>query len=261
MRSAPPDTARDQAAGLRRLFAERRRRFVALVQNPFVEPAELVIDRLCQGFGALGLHTLVVDAADGAPPPRELALLDLASCIEPMAADVSYLAARGLPIRHVDSHGRCNGFLDLLERAAPQADVVLVHAGTGDLARLFALRPLRPLLQAADSPRSLTEAYAAAKRLAQRPGWLSHDVLLLADPQGPRTARIAESLASCAERFLGAAIHDVAVLDPAAAGGIDALLQLLRAQLAQDGFADPAAHAAQPAQAATALARQAAASH
>lgn len=229
------DASRDQAAGLRRLFGTRRTRFIALVQNPFVEPAELVIERLCAAVGLLGLHTLVVDAADGAPPPREMALLDLPSCIEPLASDVSYLAARGLPIRHVDSQGRCGAFLDALERAAPQADVVLVHAGTSDLARLFAARPLRPLLQAGDSPRSLTEAYAALKRLAQRPGWLSHDVLLLADPSGPRTARLGESLSSCAERFLGAAVHEAVVIDPSPKAGVNApLLQLLRAQLAHE---------------------------
>lgn len=239
------DAARDQAAGLRRLFGARRTRFLALVQNPFVEPAEQVIERLCAAAGLLGLHTLVVDAADGAPPPREMALLDLPSCIEPLAADVSYVAARGLPIRHVDSQGRCGAFLDALERAAPQADVMLVHAGTSDLARLFAARPLRPLLQAGDSPRSLTEAYAALKRLASRPGWLSHDVLLLADPQGPRTAKLGQSLSSCAERFLGAAVHDTVVLDPSPAAGVSPpLLQLLRAQLAHEPHPSPVAAAA-----------------
>ena len=246
------DASRDQAAGLRRLFGARRTRFVALVQNPFVEPAELVIERLCAAAGVLGLHTLVVDAADGAPAPREMALLDLASCVETMAASVSYLAARGLPIRHVDSQGRCGAFLDALERAAPQADVMLVHAGTSDLARLFAAWPLRPVLQAGDSPRSLTEAYAAMKRLAHRPGWLSHDVLLLADPQGSRTAKLGQSLSSCAERFLGAAVHDAVVLDPSSTAGVSpALLQLLRAQLTQES------HPAMPAPAAPAAAASA----
>jgi len=241
--------AYDQAAGLRRLFGARRMRFLALVQNPFVAHAELVIERLCAAAGAIGLHTLVVDAAEGAPPPREMALLDLSSCVEPLANQVSYLAARGLPIRHVDSQGRCGGFLDAIERAVPQVDMVLVHADTSDLARLFAARPLRPMLQASDSPRSLTEAYAGLKRLARRPGWLSHDLLLLADPHGPRTDRLGESLAECAERFLGAAIHDCVVLDPAAAAQDAAepqLLRLLRAQLAQDPIGDTPSLPARP---------------
>jgi hypothetical protein len=250
-RRASERPAHDQAAGLRRLFGERRPRFVALVHNPFIEHIELVIDRLCEAATALGVRTLIVDAADTAPPPREMALLDLAACVEPLSSDVSYLAARGLPMRHVDARGRCSAFLDTIEHRVPQADLVLVHAGTGDLARLFAERALRPLLQASDSPRSLTEAYASLKRLARRPGWLSHDLLLLADPRGPRTARLGETLADCGERFLGAAIHDCVVIDPAGRtkeDGADAALQrLLRAQLAQPLHPDAgAARAAAP---------------
>jgi hypothetical protein len=40
----------------------------------------------------------------------------------------------------------------------------------------------------------MTEAVAQAP--AQRPGWLAHDLLILADPNGPRTER----WASLAER-------------------------------------------------------------
>jgi hypothetical protein len=65
---------------------------------------------------------------------------------------VSYLAARGLPIRHVDSQGRCGGLLRTLEHAAPKADLLLVHAGTVDLGRLFAEQRMRPLLLGADPP-------------------------------------------------------------------------------------------------------------
>jgi len=236
--------ANDQAAGLRRLFGSARKRFVALAQNPEVAQSTLVIDRLCDAAAALGLHTLVVDAADSAPAPHEMALIDLPSCIETLSDDVSYLAARGLPIRHVDSQGRCGGFLRTLEHAAPQADLVLVHAGTVDLARLFAEQCMRPLLLGADTPRAMTEAYATLKRLAQRPGWLAHDLLIVADPRGPRTERLGESLAECAERFLGAAIHDCVVIDPDAGAGVapDAqLIHLLRAQIAQDLLHDSAA--------------------
>jgi len=233
----------DQAAGLRRMFGASRKRFIALAHNDQVEHSSLVIDRLCDAAAALGLHTLVVDAADSAPAPQEMALIDLPSCIETVSDDVSYLAARGLPIRHVDSQGRCAGFLDALEHAAPQADLVLVHAGTIDLTRLFAHQRMRPLLVGADTPRAMTEAYATLKRLAQRPGWLAHDLLIVADPQGPRTARLGESLAECAERFLGAAIHDCVVIDPQhdSAGADRRLVDLLRAQMAQDLLQDSAA--------------------
>jgi hypothetical protein len=154
--------------------------------------------------------------------------------------------ARGLPIRYVDTRGSCAGFLQAIERAAPQAELVLMRAAPVDLARVFAARRMRPILQAGDSPHSLTEAYLALKQLALRPGWLAHDLLLVADPQGPRTARLGASLASCAERFLGAVIHDQALLDPAVdpdAAAEPALVQLLRAQLAQDISFEPDAAA------------------
>jgi hypothetical protein len=235
--------AADQAAGLRRMFGASRKRLVALAHNDQVEHNSLVIDRLCSAAAALGLHTLVVDAADSAPAPHEMALIDLPSCVEALSDDVSYLAARGLPIRHVDSQGRCAGFLDALEAAAPQADLVLVHAGTIDLTRLFAHQRLRPLLVGADTPRAMTEAYATLKRLTQRPGWMAHDLLIVADPHGPRTARLGESLAECAERFLGAAIHDCVLIDPHTEPlAPDArLVHLLRAQMAQDLLHDNAA--------------------
>lgn len=235
--------ATDQAAGLRRMFGATRKRFLALAHNEQVEHGSLVIDRLCDAASALGLHTLVVDAADNAPSPHEMALIDLPSCVERLSDDVSYLAARGLPIRHVDSQGRCAVFLEVLEHAAPQADLVLVHAGTIDLARLFAQQRMRPLLIGADTPRAMTEAYATLKRLAQRPGWLAHDLLIVADPNGPRTARLGESLAECAERFLGAAIHDCVVIDPQhhAHEADERLVHLLRAQMAQDLLQDSTA--------------------
>jgi len=236
--------ANDQAAGLRRLFGSARKCFIALAYNEHVPQASLVIDRLCDAASALSLHTLVVDAADSAPAPHEMALIDLPSCVEPVSDDVSYLAARGLPIRHVDTQGRCTAFLAALEHAAPQADLVLVHADTVDLARLFAGQRLRPLLLGADTPRAMTEAYASLKRLAQRPGWLAHDLLIVADPRGPRTERLGESLAECAERFLGAAIHDCVVIDPrpdASATADTRLIHLLRAQMAQDLLQDSAA--------------------
>jgi flagellar biosynthesis protein FlhG len=89
----------------------------------------------------------------------------------------------------------------------------------------------------------MTEAYASLKRLSQRPGWLAHDLLIVADPQGPRTERLGESLAECAERFLGAAIHDCVVIDPrdeASATADPRLVHLLRAQMAQDLLQDSA---------------------
>jgi flagellar biosynthesis protein FlhG len=205
----------DQADGLRRLFAAARVRHVAVVGNAQVPFAGVLLERLTEALAALGRHTLVVDAAAGSPPAHELARVDLGACLEPLAPGVSYLAARGLPMRYVDTRGCAEGLLDALAEAAPQADVVLVHADAAELSRLFLRRPLRPVLLAADAPAALTEAYAGFKLLALRNGWLSFDVLLAADAHLPRSERIVNQLASCADRFLGAALHDWALLDPA----------------------------------------------
>jgi hypothetical protein len=194
-------------------------------------------------LGAMGLDTLVVDAADNSPAPQELAALNLRACIEPLSPQVSYLAARGLPLRHVDTRGSSAHFLDRLHAAAPQARVLLVHAGAPDLARLFGRRPLRPLLLAADLPDSLTHAYAAMKLLVMRCALMSYDLLLAAPPTNRRVPAIAQRLASCADSFLGAALHDWVAIDPACdvrEAPPEALVDLVAAQLCTDDEAMPA---------------------
>ena len=209
----------DQADGLRRLFAHSRTCIVPVVSNPFVAFGGVMLERLCTGFAEHGKHTLVVDAAERANEPSELALLDLAECIEPLAAQVSYLAARGLPLRFVDSTGSTAAFLRAIVDAAPQCDVVLVHASASDLARLFARSPelerIRPLLLADDRPASVTHAYAALKLLTQRAGLVVHDLLLGAAKHSPRSERIAMQIATCADDFLGAVLRDWVRIDPA----------------------------------------------
>ncbi len=205
----------DQADGLRRMFAASRARYVAVASNPHVAFSGVLLERLTSAYAVLGLKSIVVDASENAPAPNELALLELPSCIEPLSADVAYLAARGLPIRHVDARGSCAGFLHAVADAVPDADVVVMHAPATDLSRLFSQRALRPLLLAADHPTSVTHAYAAMKLLAGRNGLMTYDLLLSIDPRSPRRERIAEQLGSCADRFLGAVLHDWAAVDPA----------------------------------------------
>lgn len=205
----------DQAQGLRRLFAGAQRCHVAVVGNAHVPFAGVLLERLTATFAALGRHTLIVDAASGSPSAHELSWVDLGACIEPLTPAVSYLAARGLPLRHVDTRGCADGLLDALADAAPQADVVLVHADAADLSRLFMRRPVRPLLLGADQPASVTEAYAGLKLLALRNGFMSFDLLLAVSPQSPRRERIAPQLADCADRFVGAALREWVAVDPA----------------------------------------------
>jgi hypothetical protein len=210
----------DQADGLRRLFAGARMRFIAVAANPHVAFAGLALERLAAavsaGLGQPQRPVLVVDAVGAAP--HEMAMLDLASCIEPLhdlAPNLAYLAARGLPLKHVDARGSCEGFLDALLQAAPDAGAVIVHAEAAELGRLFARRALRPLLLAADHPTSVTAAYANMKLLAQRHGLMAFDLLLVAAANSPRTPRIAEQIALTADRFAGAVLHDWAAIDPA----------------------------------------------
>jgi flagellar biosynthesis protein FlhG len=205
----------DQADGLRRLFAHARVRFVPVVSNPHVAFGGVMLERLTAAFAEHGRHTLVVDAGERAPAHAEMATMELAQCIETLSSQVSYLAARGLPIRFVDTHGSTASFLQACADAAPHADVVLVHAPATDLVRLCGKSEARPLLLADDRPSAVTHAYAAMKLLVQRAGLVVHDLLLSAAATSPRAERIAMQIATCADDFLGAVLRDWVQLDPA----------------------------------------------
>ncbi len=214
----------DQADGLRRMFSGSRVRFVPVVSNPHLSFGGLMLERLCSAFGEHGAHTLVVDASERAQAPGEMAMIELAECLEPLSERVTYLAARGLPLRFVDTHGFTSQFLETLVDAAQKVDVVLVHAPAIDLCRLFSRRDprhaaredMRPLFLADDRPTSVTHAYAAMKLLTQRAGLVVHDLLLGAAPLSPRATRIAAQLSTCADTFLGAAVRDSMQIDPSA---------------------------------------------
>jgi hypothetical protein len=225
---------RDQADGLRRLFAGARTRHIAVAANPDIAFAGLALERLAAACAEDGREVLVVDAAMA--EPREMAALDLASCIEPLAPRLSYLAARGLPLKHVDSRGSCEGFLQAVADAAPHAAVVIVHADPTDLGRVFARRAPRPLLLAADHPASVTTAYANMKYLAQRHGLKAFDLLLVAAAHSPRSARIANHLSITADRYAGAVLHDWASVDPSAVSELpDALRRVAQGLVAERG--------------------------
>jgi len=208
-------TPLDQADGLRRLFAHARVRIVPVVSNPHVAAGGVLLERLCAAFGEHGRHTLVVDAGERSPAHSELATLELGQCIEGLSPHVSYVAARGLPIKFVDTHGSTAGFLQAVSDAAPWADVVLVHAPATDLTRLFARSEALPLLLADDRPASVTHAYAAMKILSQRAGLVVHDLMLAAAASSPRAERIAMQIATCGDDFLGAVLRDWVHIDPA----------------------------------------------
>lgn len=206
----------DQAHGLRRLFAASKTRFVPVVSNPRVMGAGVLLEGLCTAFAELGLHTLVVDAGEHSPQPSELAQVELSDCIERLSSKLSYLAARGLPLRYINANGSAAAFLEAVADAAPDVDVILLHAPAAELARVVALREVRPLLLADTDPHSVTQAYAGMKWLTQRAGLMVYSLLMACHPQLRVATRIAQQLHSCADGFLGAVLRDWACLDPRA---------------------------------------------
>jgi hypothetical protein len=213
----------DQAEGLRQMFAHTRVRFIPVVSNPHIAFGGVLLERLCTAFAERQATTLVVDAAERAGEAGEMALVDLGQCIEHLSERVSYLAARGLPIRFVDASGSTRAFLRSVAEAAPRCDVVLVHASAPELCRLFSQKRAGaawaeapcPIVLAEDHPDSVTHAYAATKLLASRAGLVVFDLVLGAAPQSPRVERIAAQLASCSDMYFGAVLRDWARVDPA----------------------------------------------
>jgi flagellar biosynthesis protein FlhG len=208
----------DQAQGMRQMFAARVVRFVPVIANGATACGGLVLERLCAAYTSFNLRVLVVDASDQARPPSELAEFDLAEGIEVLSDTVGYMPAKGLPLRYVDARGSCASLLETLADAAPQYDVVIVHASASEIVRLFSQRArgtnLRPLLFTNDLAEGLTQAYAAVKVLSQRGGWMAYDLLVCATARSQQAQPVAERLARCADDFLGVAQRDWLLLDP-----------------------------------------------
>lgn len=225
----------DQADGLRRLFASgRRQRLVPVAFNAHVDCTPILLERLAGAFVELGANTLVVDAADSAPRANAMAEVDLSAAIERLGDNMSYLAARGLPLRHVNTRGSCEAWLSAVETAAPQADVLLLHANTRDLVRLLGRREVRPVLTSTLDPASLTDAYTSMKLLAQRSGLMTFDLLTAMAGMPKAAQRIAERLADTADSFLGAVVREAVWLDkrdPLTAPATPALARLAANQL------------------------------
>lgn len=215
----------DQAAGLRQMFAARVIRFIPVVANASAACGGLVLERLCAAYGSFGLNTLVVDASDQARPPSELSDFDLSEGIEVLSSQVSYMPARGLPLRHVDARGSCATLLDALADASPQSDVVLIHAPASELVRIFSQRArasnLRPLLFCNDLAEGLTDAYTAIKTITQRGHWMAYDLIVCASARSQQADEVGRRLAQCADNFLGAAQRRCLRLDPHESATVD----------------------------------------
>jgi flagellar biosynthesis protein FlhG len=235
MGSSDPRSPNDQAVGLRRMFAASPQRVLPIVANPHVAFSSVVLERVVTTLAGAGLTVLLVDAAQTSPPPSDLALVDLAACIEPLDDHTLYLPARGLPRRFIDTRGSAERLLQTLAAAAPQAEALLLHGDAADLVRVFQRADARPLLIAGDDAESVKHAYAAAKLFVNRCSLATFDLLLAAAETHPRAAAITATIGNCLERFTGAALLRCAVIDPAADIADDpgaALRALLAEQLA-----------------------------
>jgi flagellar biosynthesis protein FlhG len=147
-------------------------------------------------------------------------------------------------MHYLDNRATLTGFLEALKRAAPRADVVLLHAGALDLRRMFVGRAPSPVLLAGNRPDSLTHAYTSMKLLSQRLGALAYDLVVVGDVAPRRARRMADRLTECADHFLGAALRHLAVLDPLASPQAllaSDLIRLTAAQAAGPGLAPEAA--------------------
>ena len=147
-----------------------RRVIVPVVANPHVEHHGAVLARLASVFAEQGLNTLVVDAADTAPEPGELAFIDLGACVEPLSPQLAYLAARGLPMQHVDTHGSCASFIPRMMNVVDDVDVVVIHAEARVLARMLGEQPLRPVLLASGAEREPDARLRGAEAAGAAPG-------------------------------------------------------------------------------------------
>ena len=225
VRSALPAHPVDQAQGLRQMFAARVLRFIPVVANTRSSAGGLVLERLCAAYAAWGLSTLVVDAGEQARVPSELAEFDPSEGIERLSDHVSYMAARGLPLKFADARGSCSSLLDALADASARSDVILVHASASELVRIFAdrgrLHNLRPLVFTNDLAEGLTDAYAAVKVLSQRGGWMAYDLLMCAPRHSQQADQVIRRLSQCSDQFLGAAQRVALRLDPLEPASVD----------------------------------------
>jgi hypothetical protein len=206
---------RDQAEGLRRLFAQPRAQLVPVVASTLLACNDFLLDQLVGAYLERGLRVLVVDAGPHAKPAPELARVNLGACIETLSPQVRWLDARGLTARWLDTRGSAAALLPVLHDVALDADVILLHAPVAELARvLHDSPPCRPVLLADTAQTNVTAAYAAMKWLHQRAGLPVFALLLGAPPALALTRRIATQLSDTAERFLGAALPTWAAVDP-----------------------------------------------
>lgn len=202
---------RDQASGLRRLFAADRPRVVSLVSNPQVTWSGMLIEHVGRAAVRLGFHPLILDAADTAPQAGEWCLADGGGLVAHRHVQASYLGSRGLLRRTLMAGRSGDQLVDAAFAAAPWADVLIVHAPADDLAGLHGPQAWSPLMMVDTRVDSLVQAYAALKRLSRRglPTW---SLMIEASAHPVLGPRLASRLDDSARRFLSWGLHRAIVV-------------------------------------------------
>ncbi|MCM5679407.1 hypothetical protein M8A51_07670 [Schlegelella sp. S2-27] len=198
----------DQAHGLRRLFAHHTVHLLPVTANPHVPGSHVLLEGLCQGLAAQGLHTLVIDAVQG-PYGSGVDVagaiardLDLGQWIDEFDPYTSVLAAGPTLAFFGQAEGASTLLFEALREAAPSADVVLFHADASVLAGLFDQRRVRPLVLGGDDPHAVTHAYASIKILARQAGLLHHAIVMDTAEQSLGVPPAALRLMRCVGDFL-----------------------------------------------------------
>lgn len=232
-----PDAIMDQAHGLRRLFMRQPLHMLPVVANPHVPGAHRLLEGLCRGLATRGLRCLVVDAAPGAgdigaQAGRALERgIGLERWIERMNPHLSVLAADPAWWNGKASADMLARWSRALRHAAPDTDVVVIHAAADALGHLFDRHPVCPLVLTGESASSLTHAYAAIKTLTRHAGLTRHAVLLDRPGPLPELPPAATRLVRCVHDFLGGRVHPVAWTDSLTASETDLSRQLCRLSL------------------------------
>ncbi len=240
---------RDQAEGLRRMFGAAaggaRATLVPVVAPAALAVGDELLDQLVGAYLERGLKVLVVDASPRAQPAPELARVDLAACVQRLSSEVRWLEARGLVAHHLDARGQATALREHLADAAPDADVILLHAPVAELARVLPGAPqCRPVLLADLDQASITAAYAAMKWLHQRAGQAVFALLLAGHPRLALTQRVMKQLADTAERFLGVALAEAVAVE--VKPGLRAEVAPALRRLARDSLGVPAQNGVRP---------------
>ena len=230
-------TPRDQAAGLRSLFARRALRILPVLPAGDAPAQGACAALLARELAASGRNVILLDETGacarplGVKPQHDLLALiegeqEFAGVALRPAPNLRYVAAlQGLPMLiGADAAGApfFNGFLNLDE---PADTLVLNLAGTlgpdGQLWLPAFAASASHLLIAGTGDKDLTAAYAAIKQAHAGASVVPAFRVLISGAASERAARqVAAKISEAARRFLGAQVDYAGYVPPNAAGAL-----------------------------------------